>query len=795
MLRRSVAVGLWLATACAASTGLSQREILDKYCVTCHNQRLKTGGVTLDTMDLARIPAQAEVWEKVVRKLRSGTMPPAGVPRPDPATYSSLAGWIEAQIDHASEPYAGRPILHRLNRSEYANAVRDLLALDIDSASLLPPDDSAFGFDNISDALGVSPSLQEHYLDAALKIGALAVGDPKIAPGSETWRIRQDLSQDQHVNGLPLGTVGGTVVHYNFPLDGEYSFQANLYRTNLNIMRGLESPHQVEFSVDGRRIHLASLGGQEDLASLFQKPTDTGDAVDARLRVRVPLKAGPHVVTVAFLDDPDAVEPARLQPYIRSSVDNFDWSGSPHLQSLTIAGPFHPAGASDTPSRRRIFVCHPDGSTKDDACARQIVSTLARRAYRQPLASQDLETLLKFYQSGKQDGGFESGIELALDRILASPKFLFRVEHDPAGTTAGDTYRISDFELASRLSFFLWSSIPDDELLRLANEGKLKDPLVFDRQVRRMLADGKSQALVDNFAGQWLQLRNLRNVQPNSDLFPDFDDNLRQSFRRETELLFESVVQEDRSVLDLLTADYTFVNERLARHYSIPDIYGSRFRRVAVTDDARRGLLGQGSILALTSHAERTSPVVRGKWILENILGTPVPPPPPDVPPLKGNQGGEKPRTMREQMAEHRANPVCASCHKTMDSIGFAMENFDAVGAWRTRDAGQPIDATGALADGTKIDGILTLRNALVSRPELFAGTLTEKLLIYALGRGLDYRDMPSVRAILSDASRGNYRFSALILGVVHSTPFQMRTAPLDTEAAPVQSAQNRKGK
>jgi hypothetical protein len=795
MLRRSVAVGLWLATACAASTGLSQREILDKYCVTCHNQRLKTGGVTLDTMDLARIPAQAEVWEKVMRKLRSGTMPPAGVPRPDPATYSSLAGWIEAQIDHASEPYAGRPILHRLNRSEYANAVRDLLALDIDSASLLPPDDSAFGFDNISDALGVSPSLQEHYLDAALKIGALAVGDPKIAPGSETWRIRQDLSQDQHVNGLPLGTVGGTVVHYNFPLDGEYAFQANLYRTNLNIMRGLESPHQVEFSVDGRRIHLASLGGQEDLASLFQKPTDTGDAVDARLRVRVPLKAGPHVVTVAFLDDPDAVEPARLQPYIRSSVDNFDWSGSPHLQSLTIAGPFHPAGASDTPSRRRIFVCHPDGSTKDDACARQIVSTLARRAYRQPLASQDLETLLKFYQSGKQDGGFESGIELALDRILASPKFLFRVEHDPAGTTAGDTYRISDFELASRLSFFLWSSIPDDELLRLANEGKLKDPVVFDRQVRRMLADGKSQALVDNFAGQWLQLRNLRNVQPNSDLFPDFDDNLRQSFRRETELLFESVVQEDRSVLDLLTADYTFVNERLARHYGIPDIYGSRFRRVAVTDDARRGLLGQGSILALTSHAERTSPVVRGKWILENILGTPVPPPPPDVPPLKGNQGGEKPRTMREQMAEHRANPVCASCHKTMDSIGFAMENFDAVGAWRTRDAGQPIDATGALADGTKIDGVLTLRNALVSRPELFAGTLTEKLLIYALGRGLDYRDMPSVRAILRDASRGNYRFSALILGVVHSTPFQMRTTPHDTGAAPVQSAQNRKGK
>ena len=795
MLRRSFAVGLWLAVGCVASTGPSQREILDKYCITCHNQRLKTGGLTLDSMDLTHVPAQAEVWEKVIRRLRAGSMPPAGMPRPDAATYKNLAGWLEEQIDQAAGPYAGRPILHRLNRSEYANAIRDLLALDMDAAALLPPDDSAFGFDNISDALGVSPSLQEHYLDAALKIGALAVGDPKIAPGSETWRIRQDLSQDEHVNGLPLGTVGGTAVRYNFPLDGEYSFQANLYRTNLNIMRGLESPHQVEFAVDGRRIHLASMGGAEDLASLFQKPTDTGDAVDGRLRVRVPIKAGPHVVTVAFLDDPDAVEPARLQPYIRSSVDNFDWSGSPHLQSLTIAGPFHPAGASDTPSRRRIFVCHPDGRIIDDACARQIVSTLARRAYRQPVSGNDLDTLLQFYQSGKRDGGFEGGIEFALDRILASPKFLFRVERDAAGAVAGGSYPVSDAELASRLSFFLWSSIPDEELLRSASQGELKNPAVFDRQVRRMLADPKSQALVDNFAGQWLQLRNLRNVQPNSDLFPDFDDNLRQSFRRETELLFESVVQEDRNVLDLMTADYTFVNERLARHYGIPDIYGSRFRRVSVTDEARRGLLGQGSILALTSHAERTSPVVRGKWILENILGTPVPPPPPDVPPLKGNQEGEKPRTMREQMAEHRANPVCAGCHKAMDSIGFAMENFDAVGAWRTREPGGLIDATGELSDGTKVDGVVTLRNALLSRPELFAGTLTEKLLIYALGRGLDYRDMPSVRAILRDASRDNYRFSTLILGVVHSTPFQMRTAPRDSDAAPVQSAQNREGK
>jgi hypothetical protein len=792
-MKRCLVAGLWLLTAGSVFGDPSYRPVIDKYCVTCHNQRLKTAGLTLDTMDLGKVPAQAEVWEKVINKLRSGTMPPAGMPRPDQATYKDLTAWLEGQIDQASEPYAGRPILHRLNRAEYANAIRDLLALDIDAGSLLPPDDSAFGFDNVSDALGVSPSLQEHYLDAALKIGALAVGDPNIPPGSETWRIRQDLSQDRHVNGLPLGTVGGTVARYNFPLDGEYTFQARLYRTNLNIMRGLEAPHQVEIALDGQRIHLATIGGPEDLASLFEKPTDTGDAVEARLRVRIPVKAGPHVVTVAFVADPDDVEPARLESYVRSSVDNFDWSGSPHLQSLTISGPFHPAAPVDTPSRRRIFVCHPGARLSDEACARQIVSKLARVAYRGPVTGSELDTLLTFYESGKRDGGFEGGVELALERMLASPRFLFRFERDPVDAVPGQSYRISDLELASRLSFFLWSSVPDDELLQLAGKGELKNAAVLDREVRRMLADPKAETLVSNFAGQWLQLRNLRNVQPNTDLFPDFDDNLRESFRRETELLFESIVQEDRSVLDLLTADYTFVNERLAKHYGIPDIYGSRFRRVAITDDARRGLLGQGSILALTSHAERTSPVVRGKWILENILGTPVPPPPPDVPPLKGNQDGQKPKTMREQMAEHRANPVCASCHKAMDPIGFAMENFDAVGAWRTTDAGNPIDASGQLVDGTKIDGVVSLRKALVSRGDLFAGTMTQKLMIYALGRGLDYRDMPTLRAVLRDASHDNYRFSAIVLAIVRSTPFQMRTASGDG-AAPIQSAQNRKG-
>ena len=787
-----VAISFWLGQANAAP---SHSEVLDTYCVTCHNQRLKTAGLSLDTMDLARVSDKPEVWEKVVRKLHSGTMPPQGVKRPDLATYRDLTAWLETQLDHAAEvnPYPGRPVVHRLNRSEYANAIRDLLGLDIDAAALLPPDDAAFGFDNISDALGVSPSLQEHYLSAALKIGALAVGNPNVTPGSETWRIRQDLSQDQHIEGMPLGTIGGTLVHYNFPLDGEYTFQAKLYRTNLNIMRGLEVAHQVEFSIDGQRVHIATIGGKDDLAGLFQKPTETGDAVDARLRVRVPVKAGPHAMAVAFVEDPAVAEPDRLQPFLRSSVDNFDWSGHPHLQILTVAGPFQAAGPGDTPSRRRIFTCHPDTSAAEAPCGRQIISTLARRAYRQPVTDADLRPILSFYESGRRNGSFEAGIELALERILASPRFVFRIERDPAGVAPGAVYRVNDLELASRLSFFLWSSIPDDELLKVASQGKLKNPVVFDREVTRMLADPRAESLVSNFAGQWLQLRNLRNVQPNTDDFPDFDDNLRQSFRRETELLFKSIVSEDRSVLDLMTADYTFANERLARHYGIPDIYGSRFRRVPVTDEARKGLLGQGSILALTSHAERTSPVVRGKWILENILGMPVPPPPPDVPPLKENQEGQRPRTMREQMAEHRINAVCASCHKIMDPIGLALENFDAIGAWRSQDAGVPIDATGELADGTKVDGVVTLRKALLSRPEVFVGTMTEKLLTYALGRGLDYHDMPAVRAILRDAAVKNYRFSALVLGVVHSTPFQMRmAAPPEVEGSPVQTAQSR---
>jgi cytochrome c553 len=759
----------------------AEREVLDRYCVTCHNDRLKTSGLSLEKLDVSKADASPDIWEAVVRKLQSRSMPPQGARRPDEATYQTLEAGLEHRLDAAavSHPFAGAPILHRLNRSEYANAIHDLLSLDVDVTSLLPPDDAAYGFDNISDVLGVSPSLQERYLSAATKIAAIAVGDPDITAGSDTFRIRQDLSQDQHVEGLPLGTIGGTSVRYTFPLDGDYVLQVKLYRTNLNIMRGLEYAHEVEFAIDGRRVYAATIGGPEDLAALFDKPTDTSDAVDARLRVRAPVTAGSHTLSVAFVEDPPVQEPNRLQPFIRSSIDNFDWAGRPHMQTFTITGPFNATGAGDTPSRRKLFGCMPKTAAAEAACAEKILAPLAHRAYRGPVSAIDQQRIMKIYQEGRAGASFEKGIEAALVRILAAPRFVFRVERDPANVAPGSVYRLGDVELASRLSFFLWSSIPDDELLRIAEQGRLKDPATLDAQVRRMLADPKSQAIVDNFAGQWLQLRNVRNVQPNSDLFPDFDDNLRQGLKRETELFFESIMREDRPVLELMSADYTFLNERVAKHYGIPGIYGSRFRRVTLTDERRFGLLGKGSVLTVTSHAERTSPVERGKWILENILNSPVPPPPP-IPGagvFAEAAPGEAPKTMRAQMEVHRANPVCASCHKVMDPIGLSLENFDVVGAWRTEDAGASIDASGQLIDGTRIDGIVTLRKALLAHPDVFVRTMTEKMLIYALGRGLDARDVPSVRAIMREASVRDDRFSSLVLAVVHSTPFTMRVA------------------
>ena len=765
------------ATNPAAPPVSAPRDVIATYCTSCHNQRLSTAGLTLDSINVDDVAGSAEIWEKVVRKVRGGLMPPAGARQPDAPTRDAFVTSIEAELDRAwaAHPNPGRPLLRRLNRAEYANAVRDLVALDVDVAALLPPDDSAYGFDNISDALNVSPSLQERYLAAAEKIGELAIGDPEAGTLSDTYHVRGDVSQNQHLDGMPLGTLGGTRVTHFFPRDGEYVIQTRLFRTNFDNPRGIEYPHEFELTLDGERVHHATIGGAADLSAAFALPKETADAIDERLAVRVRVRAGPHDVVAAFIGSAPTMDATKLRPFLKSAFDTLDWTGRPHVRTLTVTGPFNATGPGDTPARRRIFTCRPAGSSNEESCARQIVATLARRAFRAPVNETDMQPLLAFYRSGRQEGSFDLGIERALQLILASPKFVFRAERDPADLKPGSVHRVSDVELASRLSFFLWSSIPDDELLAEANAGRLKDPSVLERQTRRMLADPKAQALVSNFAGQWLHLRNLRNAQPHADDFPDFDDNLRHAFQRETELLFESVMREDRSVVDLLRADYTFVNERLARHYGIPNVYGSQFRRVPVIDEMRKGLLGHGSLLTLTSHATRTSPVLRGKFILENVLDTPPPSPPPDVPALKENEKGQKPKTVREQMAEHRANPTCASCHKIMDPIGFALDNFDAVGAWRTEDAGAPIDVSGELTDGTRIDGVVSLRKAILARPDLFAGTMTEKLLVYALGRGLDDHDMPVVRAILRTAAAHDYRFSSLILGVVGSVPFQMR--------------------
>jgi mono/diheme cytochrome c family protein len=771
-------------SAAASSTGDS-RAVLDKYCVSCHNERAKVGGLTLDKVDLADIPANADILEKVVRKVRVGMMPPQGAPRPDQAAAAALVAHLTGELDRASraKPNPGRGLIHRLNRVEYENAIRDLFSLEIDASAMLPPDDAAYGFDNIADALGVSPVLLERYLTAADKITSLAVGDPETQTAGQTFRIRQDASQDTHIEGLPIGTVGGILAKTTLPLDGEYAFSIRLFRTNLGVVRGLEYDHQLEFTVDGERVHLSTIGGDDDFRANLKNMTKAGDDVEKRAAFRIPLKAGPHTITVAFVERSAAVNPLRLQPFIRSSNDTLDTIGHPHLDTFTLTGPFNPTGPGDTPSRRRIFICHPPGNApkaEEDACARRIVTTFARRAYRGLATAADIDRLLEFYQSGRKSATFERGIQNALDRMIASPKFIYRVERDPVGAAPGAPYRVTNYELASRLSFFLWSSIPDDELLRAARLGTLHTPAVLNQQVKRMLADPKSQALVDNFAGQWLYLRNLKNLQPNSNEFPDFDHNLRTALETETELFFQSIMREDRNVLDLMTADYTFLNERLAKHYGVPGVYGSHFRRVTLADDARKGLLGKGAILMITSHADRTSPVVRGKWVLDNLLNAPPPPMPNNVPPLNESAvRAGKVLTMRERMEEHRANPVCASCHKIMDPIGLSLENFDAVGAWRTRDGGtlgSPIDATGELLDGTKVDGVVTLRQALIKDPEIFVGTVTEKLLTYALGRGLGYYDMPTVRAIVRDTAPRGYRFSSIVLGIVNSTPFQKRT-------------------
>jgi hypothetical protein len=766
------------------------RTFLNKYCVTCHNEKLKTGSLALETLDVERVGANAETWEKVVRKLRAGMMPPAGMPRPAKPVMDTFLSALEASLDQAASanPNPGAPALHRMNRSEYANSIRDLIAVDIDAVNLLPADDSSEGFDNIADVLGVSPALLERYIAAAVKISRLAIGDPDTSPTAATYKARGDLSQNDQIEGLPAGTRGGMLIHHTFPLDGEYNFRVSLLKGGSGWWGEAAKGQQIEVTVNGERISL------EDLPShvfAFMKPTGNAAQADAKagapsVQFKLSMKAGPQTIGVDFIKQDAAAVDDIFQPFDAAGTGTlnlgfqYGFTTVPHVGSLDITGPYKATGPGDTPSRRRIFVCHPTLERDETPCARKIISALARRAYRRPVTDEDIEDLLSFYQAARNKGTFDTGIEMALRRILADPEFIFRYERDPVNLSAGAVHRINDLELASRLSFFLWSSIPDDELLDLAVQGKLEDPAVLERQVRRMLADSRSQSLVTNFAGQWLYLRNLKNTSPDSLAFPDFDDNLRQAFLRETELFFQSIVHEDRDVLDLLNADYTFVNERLAKHYGIPNVYGNEFRRVTLENDARRGLLGQGSILLVTSVANRTSPVARGKWILENILGSPPPLPPPNVPPLKENAVGASAASVRERMEEHRSNPVCASCHKLMDPIGFSLENFDAIGHWRDVDSGFKIDASGQLVDGTKLDGPASLRKALSGYPDAFAGTMTEKLLMYALGRELRYYDMPVVRAIMAKASRNNLRFSSIVLGIVKSAPFRMRVKPAD---------------
>jgi mono/diheme cytochrome c family protein len=786
-------IAVWLtAVSSTAPRAQAQREAatpnedlertITQYCATCHNERTRTAatasGVVLDHVDFTRLAQDGEMWEKVIRKLRAGAMPPAGMPRPDPAAHDALVSFLETTLDRAAanRPNPGRPSPHRLNRAEYANAIRDLLALNVDPAGLLPPDDSADGFDNNADVLSVSPVLLERYLSAAATISALAVGDPKIIAGSETYRIRGDASQNGQDEALPPGTRGGLMARHTFPLDGEYVLKVKLLEINLGSIRGLEYEHQLEVTVDGERVLLAPVGGPKDYTESSLNATNVVNSLAERLQVRVKVKAGQRPVGAAFLMKNAAQGANRLQAFERSTLIATDHLGLPHVENFTITGPFNATGVSDTASRRRLFVCRPSRAAEESACAKRIISTLARRAYRRPVTEADVTSLMSFYDAGRREGSFDRGVELATRAVLVSPKFVFRVERDPAGVTPGRSYRVGDVDIASRLSFFLWSSIPDDELLDLASRGQLSKPAVLDAQVRRMLADPRAQALVDNFAGQWLHIRNLRNTTPDKNDFPDFDDNLRQAFERELELFVGSVITEDRSVLDLMTADYTFVNERLAKHYRIPNVYGPDFRRVSLKQDARRGLLGKGGVLTLTSHADRTSPVVRGKWILDNLLGTPPPPAPAVVPPFPEEVPGV-PSTVRGRMEQHRSNPACAGCHKVMDPLGLALENFDAVGAWRTRESGIAIDASGELTDGTKIDGVAALRDALVRRPEVLVGTMTEKLMTYALGRTLEYQDMPAVRAIVQSSARDNYRFSSLVRGIVSSVPFQMRSA------------------
>ena len=916
----------------AAAARSPQRALLDRYCVTCHNERLNTAGLTLDLLDVDDVAARPEVWEKVVRKLRAGLMPPMGRPRPDREAYDGFAGWLEARLDRAAalDPDPGRaPVFHRLNRAEYANAIRDLLAVEIDATELLPADDASYGFDNIAASLRMSPTLVDRYLAAARKISRAAVGSSAAPPAVQVYHLPPDLPQERHLEGLPLGTRGGTRVRHHFPKDGEYVIQAKLALDIADNIPRYDETHELEVLLDGQPVARFTFAGEPDPdgepeeGAALRAGTNTAEQsgyrrnLDAHWRVRLPVTGGLHEVAAAFVENGQLLTEATrtntfarlrlalVEPSVRAYAGGYfndETRSGPYLAHLTVTGPFVPSGPGDTASRRRIFTCRPAAPEEEEACAARILATLARRAYRRPPTDAELDRLLAAYRDGRHAAtfdagaasdagagfdagaasdaragadagagfdagagldagarpyagagfdagagldagarpyagagfdaearsdagtgfdagarfdagagagagprsdagakfdagaglhaaaGFDAGIERALRQLLVAPGFLYRIEERPRDVAPDTNYPVSDLDLASRLSFFLWSSIPDDELLDVAERGRLRDPAVLDRQVRRMLADRRSEAFVTNFTGQWLNLRRLPDVAPDLKRFPDFDGTLRHALRRETELFFESILREDRSVLELLTAGHTFVNERLAAHYGIPAVQGSHFRRVTLGDTSRRGLLGKGSILAATSYAHRTSPVLRGKWILENLLGTPPPPPPPDVPDLKEDNDRGEVLSMRDRMVQHRANPVCASCHAMMDPLGLALENFDAIGQWRTRsEAFTPIDASGAMLDGTTFDGVDGLREVLLDRSELFVTTLTEKLLTYALGRGLDAGDAPVVRRIVRAAAAEDYRFQALLMGIVKSLPFQMRRSSGPPTAASAQ--------
>jgi Protein of unknown function (DUF1592)/Protein of unknown function (DUF1588)/Protein of unknown function (DUF1587)/Protein of unknown function (DUF1585)/Protein of unknown function (DUF1595)/Planctomycete cytochrome C len=739
-----------------------QRATLDKYCVTCHNEKLHTAGLSLEQVNVDRPADNAAIWEKVLHKLRTREMPPPKIPRPDEATYNSLTNYLETTLDQAAEakPNPGRPAVYRLNRFQYANAIRDLIDLEVDSASLLPADDAGYGFDNIGDVLTVSPTLLEKYLSAAAKISRLAIGDPSISLTSTEYAVPPATVQiERESHDLPIGSRGGLAVRHHFPLDAEYVIKVRLQTAkDAATILGAEREHRLDIRLDGTRLKLFTIPALGRGA--FGVPQA---AVDNDLEVRIPVTAGPHLVAATFLKDTVKTEDV-LGIGIKQDAF-FDGVGV-----LSIAGPYVAKGPGDTPSRRKIFVCRPAGQQDEEACATKIITTLARRAYRRHINKDEVPELLTPYKTARNDGGFELGVRMALQRILVSPNFLFRVEVEPPRVASGSAYRISDLELASRLSFFLWSSIPDEELLSAAERGKLKDPAALAQQVKRMLADPRANTLISNFVSQWLYLRNIETVLPDPAAFPDFDENLRVALAKETELFFQSMLHEDRSILDLLRADYTFLNERLARHYGIPGVTGSEFRRVTITNEDRKGLLGQGSVLTVTSYPNRTSPTLRGKWLLENLLGSPPPPPPPNVPSLKEDQDVSK-LTMRQRMQLHQSNAVCASCHSRMDPLGFALENFDGLGRWR------PADSSGLLPDGTNVNGPVGLRKVLLSKSDQFVATATERLLTYGLGRGVEPFDMPAVRKIVRDSAAGDYRWSQLIMGVINSTPFQMRRA------------------